>query len=82
MNPDRPAVPTFLGFAGFACAIAMLLLQSPWPVLPMLALFSLAAAQQIRHHHRILRRSDGRCANCGYDLRATPGRCPECGATP
>ncbi len=50
-----------------------------WPI--TLAAFSLLPLRWMLRYARKLRRGKGVCANCGYDLRATPERCPECGTT-
>ena len=52
----------------------------------VVALVSLVAStlvflrQSYLRGERELRRRQGLCPECGYDLRATPGRCPECGS--
>ena len=46
----------------------------------LLAATLLLAARDPWHQWRRRRRAkQGRCVNCGYDLRGTSGMCPECG---
>jgi hypothetical protein len=51
-----------------------------WPVLLAVVVLLLCVAALVRQ--RRLAALHQRCANCGYDLRATPDRCPECGLVP
>jgi hypothetical protein len=45
----------------------------------LLALITISPSLFVAYRVRIKSRKIGRCAKCGYDLRATPDRCPECG---
>ncbi|MFI5378175.1 MAG: ankyrin repeat domain-containing protein [Tepidisphaerales bacterium] len=59
----------------------LLTVQYPlWAQAVLFALAPLFACRRVWLQQRKVRRAArGCCAECGYDLRATPERCPECG---
>ncbi len=79
-GPDVPFEGALFGSLGPARRLSFSLRLPLWFIL---LASSAPAALWLRYLRRSLtRRRLGLCANCGYDLRATPQRCPECGFIP
>ena len=68
---DRVKSPSLSG-AGYTLLVVPL-----WLPAAASGCFAIAAGALVFRTRR--RTRTGRCAACGYDLRATPARCPECG---
>jgi hypothetical protein len=70
-------------FASKAYPTQIIVLELWYFALPLLVLLLILSFLISRHAAMIrMRRSNGLCLSCGYDLRASPDRCPECGTAP
>jgi hypothetical protein len=75
---EHPATNNVMFSAGtLSFRVAFVPLWAPVVLTGLLPLLRLRRALYRRGARR-----RGLCAQCGYDLRATPERCPECGAVP
>lgn len=79
------AQPRWLGWLGVGWSRRQTLVtgETTWSAYLRLstptAVLAAAAAWLTRRWLAATRARPGRCAACGYDLRASPERCPECG---